>query len=193
MSIFSHISVFISIILGLAVVHLLSGVSLILDKRVQTKTYAVHGFWTICMFFVSVNVWLSSFVLSSLDTISAIHFFNLLAYATLVYLMSGLLYPVRGEEITDFKEHFAENRFRLYLLAIIFIFVDAFDGILEHFNAGVAWDIGQFGTLGVWLIFFLIGLKIKSPKFDWVVVIVFLVGLIGWFQSMVDETNILTW
>lgn len=33
MSIFEHYSVFVSIILGLAVVHLLGGISLILDKR----------------------------------------------------------------------------------------------------------------------------------------------------------------
>lgn len=192
-TIFSHISVFISIILGLAVVHLLSGVSLILDKRVQTKTYALHGLWTLSMLFVSVNVWLSSFVLSSLETMSAIHFFNLLAYATLVYLMSGLLYPVRGEEVTDFKEHFNENRFRLYVLGILFIFIDAFDGVLEHYNAGVAWDIGQFATLGTWLVFFMIGLKVKNPKFDWGVAIIFFIGLLGWFQSMVVETNILSW
>lgn len=193
MTIFSHISVFISIILGLSVVHLLSGVSLILDKRVQTKTFALHALWTVSMLFVSVNVWLSSFVLSSLETMSAIHFFNLLAYATLVYLMSGLLYPVQGEEVTDFKEHFNENRFRLYVLGILFILVDAFDGVLEHYNAGIAWDIGQFGTLGTWMIFFLIGLKVKNSKFHWVIGIIFFVGLLGWFQSMVDETNILSW
>ena len=193
MTVFSHISVFISIILGLAVVHLLSGVSLILDKRVKTKTYALHGVWTLSMFFVSINVWMSSFVLSSLETMSAVHFFNLLAYATLVYLMSGLLYPVRGEEVTDFKEHFSENRFRLYALGILFIFVDAFDGVLEHYNAGIDWDIGQFGTLGTWLIFFLIGLGVKNSKFDWAVGIIFFIGLLGWFQSMVDETNIMTW
>ena len=193
MSIFSHISVFISIILGLGVVHLLSGVSLILDKRVQTKTYALHGLWTLSMLFVSVNVWLSSFVLSSLETMSAIHFFNLLAYATVVYLMCGLLYPVQGEEVTDFKTHFEENRFRLYLMAIAFIVVDVFDGVFEHYNAGVSWDIGQFGTLGTWLVLFLIGLKVKKTWFDWVIGVAFFVGLLGWLHSMVEETNIMVW
>lgn len=193
MSIFGHISVFLSIILGLAVVHLLSGVSLILDNRVKTKTYAIHSIWTICMLFVSVNVWLSSFVLSSLDALNAIHFLNLLAYATLVYLMSGLLYPVQGSEVTDFKIHFNENRFRLYVLSIIFVLVDAFDGILEHLNAGVALDVGQFVTLGVWLLLFTIGLFVKNTRLDYVIAIGFIVGLIGWFQSMIVETNILGW
>ena len=193
MTIFSHISVFISIILGLGVVHLLSGVSLILDKRVQTKTYALHGLWTLSMLFVSVNVWLSSFVLSSLDTMSAIHFFNLLAYATVVYLMCGLLYPVRGEEITDFKEHFVENRQRLYILALLFIIVDLIDAVLEHYNAGIEWDRGQFGTLGVWMIFFLIGLKARNSKFDWVIGVIFFIGLLGWLHSMIDETGIMGW
>ena len=193
MTIFSHISVLISIILGLAIVHLLSGVSLILDKRVQTKTYALHGLWTLSMFFVSINVWISNFVLATLETISAIHFLNLIAYATLVYLISGLLFPVRGEEVTDFKVHFEDNRLRLYQLFIVFIFVDAFDGFLEHFNAGIPLDVGQFGTLGTWLVFFLLGLKINKPKFDWAIGIVFFIGLLGWLQSMIVETNIMTW
>ena len=192
MNIFSHVSVFISIILGLAVVHILGGISLILDKRVSTKTYKLHNLWAFNMLFVAVNVWLSSFVLSSLEVLEAIHFINLLAYATLTYLLSGLLFPVQGEEVTDFKIHFMENRTRFYVLCVLFVIVDAFDGIFEHVNADVAWDLGQFGTLGVWLIFFLLGLKIKNEKLDWGIAIIFTVGLIGWFQSMID-TKILMW
>ena len=66
MSIFSHISVFISLILGLAVVHLLSGFSLILDTRKESRTYWVHLLWTFNMLLTVVLVWLSSFVLSPL-------------------------------------------------------------------------------------------------------------------------------
>lgn len=192
MSIFAHVSVFLSIILGLAVVHLLGGISLMLDTRVKTKLYWVHLVWTINMLFIVILVWLSGFVLSPLTEMGALHFLNLLAYSIVAYLMSGLLFPVRGEEVTDFREHFNANQFRLYVLGIIFTLVDATDGVIEHYAAGIEWDIGQFATLSVWLIVFTIGLRVKNDKYSAFVAIVLLVGILGWFQSLID-TSVLFW
>lgn len=192
MSIFAHISVFLSIILGLAVVHLLGGISLMLDTRVKTKLYWVHLVWTINMLFIVILVWLSGFVLSPLTEMGALHFLNLLVYSIVAYLMSGLLFPVRGEEITDFREHFNANQFRLYVLGIIFTLVDATDGVIEHYAAGIEWDIGQFATLSVWLIVFTIGLWVKSERYSAFAALVLLVGILGWFQSLID-TSVLAW
>lgn len=192
MSIFAHVSVFLSIILGLAVVHLLGGISLMLDTRIKTKLYWVHLVWTINMLFIVILVWLSGFVLSPLTEMGALHFLNLLVYSIVAYLMSGLLFPVRGEEITDFREHFNANQFRLYVLGIIFTLVDATDGIIEHYAAGIEWDIGQFATLSVWLIVFTIGLWVKSERYSAFAALVLLVGILGWFQSLID-TSVLAW
>jgi hypothetical protein len=192
MSIFSHVSVFISIILGLAVVHLLSGLSLILDTRKASKVYWVHLLWTLNMLFAVVLVWVSSFALSPLDELSMIHFLNLLAYSIVTYLMSGLLFPVQGEEVVDFYEHFTSNRKRFFSLGILFVLVDATDGILEHFEAGIPLDIGQFATLSVWMTLFIISI-FKDTKFlNGFVAIAYTIGLIGWLTSIID-TGILAW
>ncbi len=192
MSIFAHISVFVSLILGLAVVHLLGGISLILDTKKKTKVYWIHLIWTFNMLFTVVLVWLSSFVLSPLEEMGVLHFLNLLAYSTVTYLMCGLLYPVQGEEITDFEYHFNANRFRFFLLGIVYVLVDATDGILEYFETNLPLDIGQFATLGVWLVVFTIALKVKHKLYDAFVVLVFTIGLIGWLVSLVD-TGVLSW
>lgn len=192
MSIISHISVFISLVLGLAVVHILGGISLMIDTRKETKTYWIHTLWTINMLFAVILVWLSSFVLSPLSEISVLHFLNLIAYAIVTYLISGLLFPVHGEEITDFFEHFTANRFRLYVLGIIFTIVDATDGFQEFLNTDVPLDIGQYATLSVWCIFFALGLIFNKKWMDILIVIVFSIGLLGWLHSLVD-TQVLTW
>jgi hypothetical protein len=186
MQIFGHVSVFISIILGLAVVHLLGGLSLILDTRVRTRVYRPHLLWTFNMLLAAVLVWLSSFVLAPLEEISVLHFFNLVAYAVVTYLMSGLLYPVQGSEVTDFREHFGANRRRFYGLGILFTLVDAADGVLEHYQADVPWDVGQFVTLAVWLVVFAWGLRRNDERFDPLVALVFLVGAAGWLVSLID-------
>ena len=192
MSIFSHISVFISLILGLSVVHLLSGFSLILDTRKESKIYWVHVLWTFNMLLTVVLVWLSSFVLSPLNEISVIHFINLLAYSIVTYLMSALLYPVQGEEVTDFLEHFDSNYKRFSFLGILFVLVDGIDGLLEHFEAGIPIDIGQFATLGIWLILFTSSLFFQNRTFKAIVSIVYTIGLLGWLHSLID-TGVLSW
>lgn len=190
MNIFGHVSVFISIILGLAVVHLLSGLSLILDARVRTKVYGLHLAWTANMLLTVVLVWLSSFVLAPLEQIGALHFLNLVAYAVVTYLMCGLLFPVRGEEVTDFREHFAANRFRFFALGILFVLVDATDGILEILTTDVPLDVGQFGTLTVWLVVFLWALRDDREGVSWLVAAVYIIGLIGWMVSLI-QTGVL--
>lgn len=185
MTIFEHLSVFISIILGLAVVHLLGGISLILDKRTAARTYGVHLMWTLNLLLVTVLMWLGNFALTAAPNVGVWHFLNLLAYAMAVYLMSGLLYPVRGPEVTDFREHFHANRARFCALGILFVVFDALDGVLEHYATGLAWNPFQFGTLAVFLGIFLIGMRTEGERFHRFAVGLFFLGLLGWLQSLV--------
>ncbi len=192
MNILAHVSVFISLILGLAVVHLLGGISSMIDTRVKTSTYWIHTLWAINMLFAVVLVWLSSFVLSPLSHISAIHFLTLLGYSIVTYLMSGLIFPVEGVEVTNFEAHFTSNRFRFYLLGLVFTLVDATDGLLEYSNTDLPLDVGQFATLSVWFTLFALGMAINKKWMDVLIVCIFSIGLIGWFHSLID-TEVLSW
>ncbi|MEJ8569436.1 hypothetical protein [Elongatibacter sediminis] len=185
MSIFEHVSVFISVILGLAVVHLLGGLSLILDRRVSTRVYWVHMLWTVNMLFFTSLVWVGNFALSEVSTFSLWHFFNLILYSMFIYLMSGLLYPVRGGEVTNFHQHFEDNRVRFYAVGLGLVITDALDGLLEQQALGSELNVGQFFTLTVYMILFAIGTRYKSRRFDGFTAIVFFAGLLGFLQSLV--------
>lgn len=184
MTIFEHVSVFISIILGLAVVHLLGGVSLILDTRVRTRTYGVHLAWTLNMLFLIVLAWLGNFVLAPVAEFSAVHFFNLLAYSMVIYLMSGLLYPVRGEEVTDFREHFRSNRPRFFGLGMVFVTTDALDGVLEARATGLDLNPFQFAQLAIFFVLFGIGIRNESETFHRAMVVLFFLGMLGFLYSL---------
>ncbi|MEX2282582.1 MAG: hypothetical protein WEE89_08865 [Gemmatimonadota bacterium] len=174
-----------SIILGLAVVHLLGGVSLILDARIRAKVYWIHLLWTANMLFLIVLVWLGNFVLAPVTVFSAAHFLNLLAYSMVIYLMSGLLFPVHGEEVADFREHFFANRVTFFSLGVLFVVTDALDGFLEHRATRVALNPGQYATLAVWLVLFVIGHRTSAERFHGVAAIVFFLGLVGFMESLV--------
>jgi hypothetical protein len=185
MSIFEHVSVFISVILGLAVVHLLGGLSLILDRRIPTRVYWVHMLWTVNMLFFTSLVWVGNFALSEVSAFSLWHFFNLILYSMFIYLMSGLLYPVRGGEVTDFHEHFDHNRVRFYAVGLGLVITDALDGLLEQRALDSDLNVGQFFTLAVYMILFAIGMSYNNKRFDAFTAVIFFAGLLGFLQSLV--------
>lgn len=186
MTIFEHLSVFVSIILGLAVVHLLGGVSLILDQRVKAKLYGVHLAWTANMLLVIVLAWVGNFLLADLQAFNIWHFLNLVLYSMLIYLMSGLLYPVRGGEVTDFREYFHANRARFFGVGLLFVAADALDGVMEARATGIEFNPGQFATLGVFFLLFAVGIRNSSEGYNRAAAAVFFLGLLGWLYSLVE-------
>ncbi len=53
---YEYLIVFVSVILGLAVVHLLGGVSLILDRTVRERPDWIHAVWTANVFVTTLLV-----------------------------------------------------------------------------------------------------------------------------------------
>lgn len=185
-------SIFFSIILGLGVVHLLGGLSLMLDARVKTKLYWVHLLWTINLLFLISLVWFGNFVLNFASQLGISHYFVLLAYSITIYLMCGLLFPVQGEEITDFEHHFNENKIRFYVIGILFVVTDAIDGLLEAKAINHPLNPYQFGTLLVFIILFLLGMKIKSKWFHSLTAVIFFLGMLGFLSSLLEiDSNLL--
>ncbi|MEE4279830.1 MAG: hypothetical protein V2I82_15290 [Halieaceae bacterium] len=118
MSAFEYLSVFISIILGLAVVHLLGGVSLIIDQRVRARLDAIHMLWVLNMFTLITWVWWGNWQLNDVVAFSSLHYVAMVMFSVVVYLMCGLLFPVRGKEVEDFHEQFEMNRSRFFYLGL---------------------------------------------------------------------------
>jgi hypothetical protein len=131
-SAFEYLSVFISIILGLAVVHLLGGVSLILDQRVQARLDRVHLLWVINMFTLITWVWWGNWQLEGIEVFSPVHYVAMVLFSVVVYLMCGLLFPVRGKEVEDFREQFEMNRSRFFYLGLALAVAAALKGHVDR-------------------------------------------------------------
>jgi hypothetical protein len=116
MSAFEYFSVLVSIILGLAVVHLLGGVSLILDQRIQARVSWLHLIWVLNMFSLITWVWWGNWQLNDIESFSSVHYVAMVLFSVVLYLMCGLLFPVKGREVEDFDEQFEMNRSRFFYL-----------------------------------------------------------------------------
>jgi hypothetical protein len=177
---YEYLTVFVSVVLGLAVVHLLSGVSLILDMRVRERVDWIHSFWTANVFVTTLLVWWFNFGLTAVQVWTLPHFLTLVAYSVVLYLMSGLLYPVRGDEIIDFRAHFEANRPRFFTVCLAFQFVDFADAAFERQALGTAWVPLHLISILVFGVGFLIAIRWSNRTFQGVLAVAWLVVCLFW-------------
>jgi len=131
-SAFEYLSVFISIILGLAVVHLLGGVSLLLDQRVVARIFWVHMAWVLNMFSLITWVWWANWQLNGVESFSPAHYVSMVLFSVVLYLMCGLLFPVRGKEVENFYEQFEINRTRFFYLGEVLLVAALLKGYVDR-------------------------------------------------------------
>ena len=177
---YEYLTVFVSVVLGLAVVHLLSGVALILDTRVKERVDWIHSVWTANVFVTTLLVWWFNFALTAVQSWSLPHFMTLVAYAVVLYLMAGLLYPVRGAEIVDFREHFESNRPRFFTVCLAFQFVDFADVALEREALGTPFNPLHLLSIVGFGIAFLFAIRTANRAFHAALAIGWLVVCLSW-------------
>ncbi len=184
---YEYLTIFISVVLGLAVVHLLSGVALLLDTRIRARPDWIHVLWTANVLITTVLVWWFNFPLTGILVWTLPFFLNLVAYSVVLYLMSGLLYPVRGSEVIDFKAHFEANRVRFFLVCLAFQVVDFSHAVLERQALGTDWSGIRLTVLALFAIAFVVGARTSNRTYHGVLVLAWLLTCILWGVGALDE------
>lgn len=181
MTTYEYITIFTSIILGLAIVNVLSGISSIIHKGIKTIFFWVHTLWVINVFVLILLLWWNNLILNSLEELSFVHYLNLVAYSVVLYLLSSLLFPLKFSDEINFKKLFLENRITFYILGIIFVITDFIDAYVEKVVTNSELRIPQMVNISIYLIMFIVGLKVKNEAYNGAVAIVFGLGLTLWF------------
>ncbi|MEJ2203898.1 MAG: hypothetical protein P8170_07295 [Gemmatimonadota bacterium] len=110
MSEFEYLAVLVSIVLGLGITHLLSGVGRTIHRRGQYKLDAVHSIWTAATFTILVLNWWVFFESRSFSNWSFGIFLVVIVWAVQYYLMAVVLYPPDMAEGEDYGAIFERNR-----------------------------------------------------------------------------------
>lgn len=180
MSAFEYLSVFISIILGLAVVHLLGGVSLILDQRVVARLFWVHLVWVLNMFSLITWVWWGNWQLSDVESFSPVHYVSMVLFSVVLYLMCGLLFPVRGKEVEDFQEQFEMNRARFFYLGEALLVAAMLKGYVDRQVLSEPDTVERAIMFGALLLLFGIASRSRSRAFHGSLALVFFMLTLRW-------------
>ncbi|MBV9345910.1 MAG: hypothetical protein JOZ03_13085 [Gammaproteobacteria bacterium] len=121
---FDYFSILVSIILGLALTHLLRGLGKQIQMSRQIRVYWVHILWTINVVFQVLVLWWGMFWWKYLSTWPISWFVFLSTYAVVLFLWSYMLYPAEVPEGIDFEVFFYRNRRWFFGLLIASFLMD---------------------------------------------------------------------
>ncbi len=187
---FEHLQVLLSVVIGLALTNLLSGVGSTLKGH--QRFYWVQSVWALNLALSMVLFWWFTYTdFAGIELFHPFAYLFILLYAFAWYLPTRVLFP-GPDEAVDLRAHFFANR-RVFFHLMIFVFiVDIGDTILKH-ELGYAapearWSEPLFGP---WLASILGGLgaswyasRTQSEGFHAGWAVVYLAVIVIWLTAL---------
>ena len=119
MSPFEYVIVLISIILGLGITTILTGLAEIIKHGRLSGIYAPHAIWIVLVFILHVHEWWENYSLKSVTAWKLPMFLFILLYPINLYILAHLLFPSEMKSGVSSKEFYLANFPRLFMSAII--------------------------------------------------------------------------
>lgn len=164
MTSFEYIGVLISVLLGLAITHLMVGIISTVQNRNSTRVYWVHLLWVantlifITQFWWYINMW------RGLESWSLEIFYLIFGYALLLSAIAGLLFPIHGM-VRDFRNYYYDHFRWFFGLWVLILSVDMLE-VWTKASLGlrsIPPDYFAFTVPMLWL--FLIAIFVKNEKY----------------------------
>ncbi|TWI00978.1 hypothetical protein IP90_02600 [Luteimonas cucumeris] len=148
---FQHVMVLISIIIGLAITHLLSGVVDAVDRandEDEPEIFSALGaLWAVTVFLWMVNFWWFQFrLLSLVDSWTLWRYLFIILYSVALYILAVILVPRDWNAIRRYPEYFMRNRRWFFVALLLAGIADVADAWLKGGWAYVA-GMGAFNNI----------------------------------------------
>lgn len=159
---FDYLNVLISIVLGLAIARVLTGLATVISARERIDFYWPPIAWAIWVFFISAQHWWAQWGLHGKHQWSFLDFWLLLLVPVGLFLLAALILPERLEgDTVDLKDWFFRNR--AWFFAIMF-FLPAVSIVEEIVRSGHMASMLNFAFLLAFEIVIVLAYWLKSPK-----------------------------
>ena len=121
---FEFLAVFISIVIGLGVTHVLYGLARLIHNRGQQQVAVLHFIWTLNVVLILLLNWWVLFLWADYPAWSFDVYLLLIAWAIALYMLAVILYPPDIKIEDTFEEIFEQNRKWLFGTFVIFVALD---------------------------------------------------------------------
>lgn len=160
---FEFLSVFISIIIGFGLTHLLGGLGHAYHFRRISKLDAVHVAWTVAVFFVLVLNWWVFLLWRNLSSWTFTTFFTIIMWTTSMYVMALALYPPRLGKDVDYRQMFEANR--TWFLAT-FTSMCLLDLLVTYMREQAIPELTYLAFVGHYAVITALGIAVRNRYYD---------------------------
>src|SRR5437588_11610984 len=115
---FDYLAVLISVVLGLAVTHVLTGISAAINRRHHVRLDWVQLFWAVNVLAYVLAVWWGMYWWKHLTVWTVQEFVFLTTYAIVLFLMASALFPAEAGRSDSEQTTFARNRMWFFALLL---------------------------------------------------------------------------
>ncbi|CAA9346613.1 MAG: hypothetical protein AVDCRST_MAG68-3952 [uncultured Gemmatimonadetes bacterium] len=137
---FEHLSVLISIVLGLGLTHLLASLHRLIQARGRVRLYWLPLLWTALIFVSLIEWWWAAFGLRQETVWNFFYFLFILLSPVSLYLAAAFVLPdVETGESYDLREYYYDSRFWFFLFLSL---SPALDAVRRGVQAGSVTDFG---------------------------------------------------
>lgn len=185
MSPFEFVTVLISIILGLGITQIMSGIADIIHQWDKVKLYWPHLLWIILVFILHVQEWWLTYELRSVEVWRLPFFLFEILYPISLFILARILFPFSGDETSnDLKVFYFRNFRKFFLMVMILSVLSGLENIFTHGLGPEGWMV----NLGIFLLL-LIVVKIKntSERIHKLVAITLLIAMVTGIVLNVNE------
>lgn len=181
MQMFEYVMVMASIIIGLALTHLLQGLVDIAQRPRPMRLRSIHLVWVAYMLVTTAFWWWWQFKLQELTPVWTFQaYMFVLFFAALLYVLSTLLFPKVLDPDVDLDTFFYDRRGWFFGANALYFTVDLIDSRMkgaEHFaSLGLEYVIATLVQAALCLI----AMKTRNAVFHWIFGLAALLTQIEW-------------
>jgi len=179
LSAFEFLSVFVAVIMGLAVTRLLSAVGSSIRHRDSITGHWVHSLWAVNVLLYVVSIWWALFAWNQLPEWDYFLFLFLVLYAIVLYLLTDVLYPDQITDGLNLETHFIRHRSAFFWLLLAAVVLDMPETILKA-RAGLRPIPDSYWVLhAIWLAIPPVGLLTTNRRVHGALPVLFLASTVG--------------
>ena len=161
---FEYLSVFLSILLGLAVTHLVVGTVSIIQERARTEVYWVHLVWVVNGLAYITQWWWYLNIWDDLESWSMSIFYLLFIYTLFLTTFVSILFPIRGS-VTDYRSYFFENCRWFFGIQFLWLSLDVVEVTTKATIGLRSIPENYFPITVSWTLLVLAAVFVKSPRY----------------------------
>lgn len=177
MDFFNYVMVLASVIVGLAVAHLLQGVARMVQTQGRAKIYWVHLLWIFLMFHNALFWWWWEFGLSQMRSWTFELYLFVLYFAVLLYVICAILVPSSLGGYADYRAYYYSRRRWLFGLLLLFSLLDFVDSAVKGWAHLMALGWPYFVSVAVRSALMIVAFKSRNERVHATIVILFIANL----------------